>query len=291
MRPLHARVEWLLLAIYAAARVAQAFPDDFPILLIVALHVLPPLLFALTHGARVYGVRGISVFVLLCLVIGNAAEEIGLSMGVPFGRYHFTDVMGPALFHVPILLGLAYIGVGYLSWTLARSITGSRRAAPFLAALIMVSWDLSMDPVWSNLGHAWVWHDGGSYFGVPLTNFAGWYLTVWVIYQSFALTLRQWPTDGSRLPVLFYGVCAIGNLCVRAPAGLPAVADPTGKLWTVSSIRIASALVSIFLMGGFAVLAWTRTKDKMRINDRMSACIPKPRAAAANFSDLQLPPV
>jgi uncharacterized membrane protein len=77
--------------------------------------------------------------------------------------------MGPKLFQVPVLLGLAYIGIGYVSWTLARLIVRDNGivTVPSLAALIMVGWDLSMDPVWSNLGHAWVWHEGGLYFGVP----------------------------------------------------------------------------------------------------------------------------
>jgi putative membrane protein len=46
----------------------------------------------------------------------------------------------------------------------------------------MVAWDLSMDPVWSTVMHSWIWLQGGAYFGVPVSNFLGWYLTVYVIY-------------------------------------------------------------------------------------------------------------
>ncbi|HTA42593.1 MAG TPA: hypothetical protein VK789_09110 [Bryobacteraceae bacterium] len=66
---------WILLAIYAAARVTQAFPDRIPVLLIAALHVLPALFFALIHGSIAYRVRGILVFVLLCLLWGNLSER------------------------------------------------------------------------------------------------------------------------------------------------------------------------------------------------------------------------
>ena len=175
--------------------------------------------------------------------------------------------MGPKLFQVPVLLGLAYIGIGYVSWTLARLIVRDNGivTVPSLAALIMVGWDLSMDPVWSNLGHAWVWHEGGLYFGVPLSNFFGWYLTVYLIYQSFALYLRRWPTEPRTLPagfwrlaVIFYGVCAAGNLLVRPPVDLAA-----GIEWRVSGILMASAAVSIMVMGGLAVLAWMRAEDRM----------------------------
>jgi uncharacterized membrane protein len=75
--------------------------------------------------------------------------------------------MGPKLFHVPILLGLAYIGMAYVSWSLARAIlrdekqgpSGRWVALPILASFIMVAWDLAQDPVCD------LWrHDSGILF-------------------------------------------------------------------------------------------------------------------------------
>jgi putative membrane protein len=271
---------WTLVAVYAVARVSQAFPEKIPLLAIVAFHVLPPLLFALIHGALSYRARGIFVFVALCLIIGNLMENLSVLTGFPFGHYHFTGVMGPKLFHVPILLGLAYIGMGYLSWTLCLVVLGGRDhrlrgsrlvTAPLIAAFIMVAWDLSMDPIWSNLVRAWTWRDGGAYFGVPVSNFLGWYLTVYLIYQSFAIYLYRTSVGPPDLPpgywhtaVLFYGVSALGNLFVIAPPQLKEVADPTGTHWEVRSILGASALVSLFVMGAFTLLAWVRLIDRSR---------------------------
>jgi uncharacterized membrane protein len=138
---------WTLAILYAAARVSQAYPNKLPIVVIVALHVIPPLLFALIHGALHYGVRGILIFLGLCLVIGNLLENLSILTGFPFGHYHFTDVMGPKILQVPILLGLAYIGMGYQSWTLGLPIvrgplTGLRIfITPLVAACGMVAWD------------------------------------------------------------------------------------------------------------------------------------------------------
>ena len=258
---------WTLVILYAAARVSQAYPNRIPMVAIVALHVIPPLLFALVHGALRYGVRGILVFIGLCLVIGNLFENLSILTGFPFGHYHFTDVMGPKILQVPILLGLAYIGIGYISWTLGFLIvrgplTGLRiLTTPLVAACVMVAWDLSMDPIWSNFVHGWVWHDGGSYFGVPISNFLGWYLTVYLIYQSFSLYLSRQPAPPARdywqLPVVFYGISAAGNLLVTAPPA-QVVVDANGTVWSVSGILTASALVSIFVMGAFTLLAWIR---------------------------------
>jgi uncharacterized membrane protein len=270
---------YALIAVYASSRVLQVFPGKVPMLAIVALHVLPPLVFALIHGAMVYGVRGIVTFFALCFVVGTIVENFGVLTGFPFGHYYFTEVMGPKIFHVPIFLGLAYVGMGYLSWILGRVILGGSQSAlggsrvvtlPLIAAFLMVAWDLCLDPVWATVVHAWIWQQGGAYFGVPVSNFLGWYLHVYILYQLFALYLRGRPTNASPLPsgywrlaVLFYGVSAAGNLLLLIPRpGLSQVTDATGKEWQVSSITAACALASIFTMGAFALLAWIRLTDR-----------------------------
>ncbi len=99
-----------------------------------------------------------------------------------------------------------------------------------------------MDPVWSNLVQAWIWQDGGAWFGVPVSNFLGWYLTVYVIYQSSALWVRtrsvvsnRQPANFWRVGVLFYGVSAIGNLFVMAPPRVSVIRDASGAMWRASS--------------------------------------------------------
>jgi uncharacterized membrane protein len=266
----------LLVALYAAAKVSQAFPNRVPMAALAAAHVLLPLLFALIHGAQVYRIRGILIFTALCLVVGNLLENLSILTGFPFGHYHFTEVMGPKLFYVPLLLGLAYVGMGYLSWTLALLILGDVQepltrsrvvTRPLVAAFLMVAWDLSTDPIWSNLARGWVWHDGGPYFGVPLSSFLGWYLTVYLIYQLFALYLqgrpasRPQPSAFWRLAVLMYGICAIGNLFVISPPGLSVITDAAGVQWRVKDILAVCKLFSIFVMGAFALIAWVRIMD------------------------------
>src|ERR1700726_4857577 len=157
-------------------------------------------LFGLLHGASTYGWRGILFFLVVCLGVSNAFENLSILTGFPFGWYHYSDAMGPKLFLVPLLIGPGYFGVGYLSWTLARAILGDDDtrlagllsfAPPAIASFIMVSWDLTIDPMMSTITGSWVWHYGGSYFGVPVSNFLGWYLTVYVFFQCFALYTRR----------------------------------------------------------------------------------------------------
>ncbi len=266
-----------MLGLYVLARLCQLSADRLPTLLIVILHVVPPALFALAHGAVVYGRKGISIFAGCCVGFGALAEVIGLSTGFPFGHYYFTDVMGPKIFQVPVLLALAYLGIGYVAWILAllilggvdKPICGARvLALPLLASFIMFAWDLSMEPDWSTLDHAWIWRDGGAYLGAPLTNFVGWFGTAYCYYQTFALYLRAMAVSVAPEParfwlsaILIYVVCALGNLLIlKLPMAPAVVADAAGRQWMTGGILRNCILVSVFVMVPFALLAWLRLK-------------------------------
>lgn len=259
---------------FLAGRILQLFAGRVPNLLIVTLHVIPPALFALAHGARIYRLRGILVFVALCLSVGTLFESVSLRTGFPFGHYRFTGLMGPKLFEMPVLLALAYVGMGYLSWVLAvvildcenEPLSGKKIVLlPLAASFVMTAWDLSMEAVWADIDHAWVWRDGGSYYGVPVSNFFGWFLTVYIFYQLFALYLGNRPIIRSqpshwRLAIWFYAASAAGNLLVVAPSSMGGVfVDAAGKHWTISSILLASRLVSIFLMLPPCLIAWVKS--------------------------------
>jgi uncharacterized membrane protein len=270
---------WILLAIYSVARVFQILPGKLPMVAVVALHVLPLLVFALIHGAIGYRPGGIFCFIAICLIVGNIFENVGVATGFPFGRYYFTDAMGPKLFHVPILLGLAYVGMGYLSWSLGRIIVGDLQSplagarvvtTPLVASFVMVAWDFANDPVWANINRLWVWKNGGPYFGVPLTNFLGWYLVIYIIYQLFAIYLRTRVPENNSQPrvhwnwaIVFYAMAAAGNVIILVPTSYPDVVfDPAGAAWRVESIAGACALVSIFIMGAFVLIASARLLDQ-----------------------------
>lgn len=269
----------MLVALYEVARVLQIVPGKLPVAGVIALHVLPLLVFALIHGAMYYGRRGILIFFVISFIVGNVFENLGVATGFPFGRYYYTDAMGPKLFQVPILVGLAYVWMGYLSWTLGRVILGNLRSPlvgtrvitlPLVAAFIMIAWDLANEPVWANLDRLWVWQESGAYFGVPLTNFLALYVVYYLVHQSFAIYLRGRFPIASPLPasywrwaIIVYALCAAGGIIFLLPKRGPAVVfDPTGTPWNVSAITGNCALFCIFVMGAFAAIAWVRLSDE-----------------------------
>jgi uncharacterized membrane protein len=286
---------WATLALYAGARISQLYADRLPALLIVVLHVIPPAVFALVHGSILYRSRGILVFTSLCLGIGGVSETLSLRTGLPFGSYYFTDVMGPKLSGLPPLLELAYLGMAYCSWVMSLLITGYRKpigglrtvTVPLLASFVMLAWDLSMEADWSTVDRAWIWRDGGPFFGVPLTNFLGWYLTAFLFFQGFAFYCRSRAPLAAPVPrmvwqsaIFLYAVCALGNLLIlRLPMAAPIVFDAAGKPWITVHILTADALVSIFLMGLIVLLAWRgqkAAKKPIESSIRRNRAIPRP---------------
>ena len=233
-------------------------------------------LFGLLHGALTYGWRGILFFLIVCLGVSNAFENLSIMTGFPFGWYHYSDALGPKLFLVPLLIGPAYFGMGYLSWALARAILGDDDArlvgplsfaTPAIASFIMVSWDLTIDPMASTINGSWVWRDGGSYFGVPVSNFLGWYLTVYVFFQCFALYARSRSASYTKVPgywstpLLAYTSIIIAPIVSLVLNTEPAavLTDPVGHPWQTHDIRSVEALVCLFTALPFWILAVFKT--------------------------------
>jgi putative membrane protein len=257
---------WLPIAAYAAAVVVgpDAFPGMFTSSLVLLLSILIPLCFGLLHGAIRYGITGIAVFLLVTLAVSNVMEDASVLTGFPFGHYHYTDVLGSKLFLVPILIGPAYFGTIYLCWMLATILlrTDARRdalatlAVPVVAAFMVVGWDACIDPGHATIEHLWIWENGGGHFGVPLTNFLGWYFTAYVILQLFAL-YRVWqPVQApAALPrgywyqaCTFFAVMALDHPAQYLGQKDVAIADATGRIWHTGDIHESMAIVSLCTM-------------------------------------------
>ena len=50
--------------------------------------------------------------------------------------------------------------------------------------------DLLLEPLAISVG-AWTWHVEGPYLGIPLSNFAGWFLVSFLIYVAFFVLKKR----------------------------------------------------------------------------------------------------
>ena len=105
----------------------------------------------------------------------------------------------------------------------------------------MTAWDLAMDPMMV-AGQHWIWEKPGAYFGIPLQNYWGWWLTVFVTFVLFLLFTRGKTAlvrDPSfdRMVVISYTLTGIGEVIAALSTGLggPALAGRFAMLpWMIA---------------------------------------------------------
>lgn len=240
--------------------------------------------FALVHGEARYGVKGIAVFVVVCLAVSNAFENLSILTGFPFGHYHYTDILGPKLFLVPVTIGGAYFGAGYLAWTVAQILIGrnaqpidavARWTMPAVAAVLMASWDFMLDPGASTINRYWIWEQGGGYFGVPFSNYLGWMFTVFIFFAIFAayvmravsVMLQSVRYSGAfwAQAVVMYALLGVRYfLTYFVPSDNAPFTDESGHVWLRHDIYETTALAALFTVLSFAAFAFLRLADARR---------------------------
>ena len=169
--------------------------------------------FSLLHGYLGWGWKNMLAFVVITLAISFSAEAVGVATGAVFGPYHYTDLFGPKVLGVPPVIQIGYLAVGYSSIVMGRIILSLLKPvkgwaiviASVAGAAIMVAWDVCMDPLQSTAAGDWIWHDGGAYFGVPLSNYVGWFATVFafmLVYFLFASRTTETPRRTLASPIV-----------------------------------------------------------------------------------------
>jgi putative membrane protein len=194
--------------------------------------------FAVVHCAACAGWKRTGIFFALTALISYLLEEIGVRTGWVYGPYHYSDMLGPKLGHVPVLIPLAWFMMIYPSWVVARTVlkgvptrsVGGLAALALVAAMVMTAWDTVMDPGMAAAGN-WTWEQGGEYFGVPFQNYFGWMLTTFWVYMGAGLLLEKWTAGAARihksfaaLPIVVYGAYGLSYATPRRLAELQLIA-------------------------------------------------------------------
>lgn len=107
-----------------------------------------------------------------------AIEAIGVRTGIPFGSYAYTSGLGVFLpgsvpWSVPLSWAVASLSVHLLSRKISPTVPAWRRV--MAGSLLLLAWDLVLDPAMSSVLSFWNWRVQGIWYGVPLGNLLGWY--------------------------------------------------------------------------------------------------------------------
>jgi uncharacterized membrane protein len=218
-----------------------------------------------------FGARTTLLFAALTYAAGLSCEYSSVHNGFPFGLYHYVAATHGReiwVLGVPLFDSISYTFLAFASYTVALLLcsplyrrgwdlrvldTWRIRGSPrvwLMGALFMVMVDMVVDPL-SVLGERWFlgrifyYDPSGTYFGVPISNFLGWYLVATVsvaIFQKFDSRLNRAPGKPfgvstalpSRIllgPMLYAGIVIFGIT----------------MLYAIHATEIAWACVFIFL--------------------------------------------
>jgi len=204
--------------------------------------------FVFLHSFKQLGLVKTILLVSLTFVVSMIFEAVGVATGIVYGPYHYTLTLGPKFLGlVPYLIALAWFMMAYPSFIIAVTIIPPHWSKAWwklgvaaTGGVIMTAWDMAMDPMMVAGGH-WVWEIDGAYFGVPLQNFWGWWLTIFVTIFLFMYVSNFVPNDLIDKDVKFNLLAVTGY----AITGLSSV---------LLDLRIG--LQGAGLAGFFAMLPW-----------------------------------
>ena len=191
---------------------------------------------ALCHAWYMLGWKRAAAMFGFIFVSSWAAESLSIAtfLATP---YTYTPVLGPRLGQVPIVVPVGWFMMIYYSSVIVNLITEGKPVATitkgwwiaglaFLTALVMTAWDLTLDPYMVIQAKAWIWEDGGAYFGIPFANYLSWVETVFIISVAWRLIEPSLPPPprmhltrtAAAIPVLSYALIGLPDVFIGVPA-------------------------------------------------------------------------
>ena len=263
---------------------------EFPLLMMHTVALRPYVfIFMLIYilGCTLHlGFKRTVLFGLAGYGIAWLSEFSSIHIGIPYGDYFYIEqtrgreiwVLG-----VPLIDSMSYVFLAYASYSVALLVssplmrlgktlyvleTRAIRSSGFvriLAAALFVYLDIIIDPValcgsrWF-LGQLYGYPHGGAYFGVPISNFAGWLIVGFLMIAALQKIDSWLSRSGAENiigykypwrylvgPVLYTGVLifnlsmtfAIGELTMGW-AGVFIVLLPSALVYSMIRIKLAA---------------------------------------------------
>ena len=112
----------------------------------------------------------------LVFLIGMGVEVLGVNYGLLFGDYYYGENLGWKVLGVPLLIGVNWMVLTFLSAFISKQIFQNKWLAFFAGASLMVGLDFFIEPV-APVFDFWHWEIGHA----PLQNFLAWFGVAFVL--------------------------------------------------------------------------------------------------------------
>ncbi|MFN3916486.1 MAG: carotenoid biosynthesis protein [Flavobacteriales bacterium] len=119
---------------------------------------------------------------LVVFLAGFGVEVIGVKTGFVFGEYSYGEILGTKLLDTPLIIGVNWSVLVFATASLVQGFRVSPFTKAFIAAAIMVIYDVVLEPVAIKTG-MWAW----SSQQVPVQNYFAWFfISFGLLYGAFA---------------------------------------------------------------------------------------------------------
>ena len=122
----------------------------------------------------------------LIFFIGMMSEILGVNYGLIFGDYVYLDNLGVKILGVPVLIGVNWIILTYITGSLSSFIFKNKYVSILMGAILMIALDLLIEPVAPLLGF-WIF----DLPEVPLQNYIGWFVIGLITQVIFQLKIVE----------------------------------------------------------------------------------------------------
>lgn len=234
-------LSYVLLAIYLVILAFRTHNDTTMALVVASVVMFACCWASATH---LLGARPALQFVLIAVSFGWFAEQMGSSHGWFFGHYTYTDVLGPRLGDVPIVIPMMWFALTYAGYVIANLIVwqspvdgvrglGNTVMLSFLAAMIVTAFDLGADPYMVYTLKAWIMtKTDGAWFGETVQGFFGWVFVSFVIILGFRMSVRSLAMQPSSpffrhhalVPLALYGSNMVFQMMLGNPVEIRSIA-------------------------------------------------------------------
>ncbi len=207
------------------------------------VYILLGTLAALAHSAPRFGAGRALAVALVASAVALSSELGGTNIGLPFGPYHYTEMLGYRIMgDVPYPIPISWYYMLYGSLAICARLlatddsNGGRWKWALVAGAFLTAWDVAMEVQMTNVTPvhwawdlakvpAWVpaWLVTPLFYGMPISNWIGWYVTG-VIVSRLMLAIVP-PSTWARtvapfvFPLVLYATNGLMPIAVTARHG------------------------------------------------------------------------
>ena len=133
---------------------------------------------------------------LIVYLIGMGVELIGINTGLLFGTYQYGENLGTKVFGVPILIGVNWVVITFLTANVSRRFIKNKWLAVLFGSILMVALDFFIEPS-APVFDFWYWEGGTA----PVRNFVDWFIVSFLLQ---IIVKKELPEESVSLPIHYF---------------------------------------------------------------------------------------